>query len=481
MDTEKKWSGELGPIQLKRFKEALGGITRAGQSHRELSGVKGVSERSSGIFWSPFSPPSEEASKRLVALGDKFAWTVTKANLPTIIAEAEAITKELYTDAFLPTQDERITPEEDAERTAAHAANEAARKAASDDRAARIAARRAALLPNYPWVERKRTDESDHAWAGRNMRAGLAVKFPGISFRVTTDYNSARVRWELGPTYKQVKEFLAQFERWGYDTDGAPETEELKAKRIEHEAVTSIIGGLRYISESRDIPPEIYGEVGRMICTHLGKPFIDLQQGDIVEGSNDRLADFVYRTISATEWPHGSKIVRLKPWNEDWSALSAECYEKYGEGWAMESRRAELSQEHRDKLEALEAIDNAGRDPQQLWEIILASPVPGPALPAVASSSGIRVVHNLQHSGVELHFPGKPDALTLSRVKGSGWRWSRHGTCWYKKYSGAAWEEAHRIAGIEVPRVRSGSDPAGAMVQAEEDYRQDEIARAIGA
>lgn len=96
-----------------------------------------------------------------------------------------------------------------------------------------------------------------------------------------------------------------------------------------------------------------------------------------------------------------------------------------------------------------------------------------------ASNGNVSVRRNLQHDGVEIQFAAKPSVDTLTQLKGNGFRWSKFSKVWYKRYSESAWRVAHEIAGL--PVTGGSVDPAGAMVQANEDAGQDAIARAIGA
>lgn len=49
------------------------------------------------------------------------------------------------------------------------------------------------------------------------------------------------------------------------------------------------------------------------------------------------------------------------------------------------------------------------------------------------SSTGPSVSENHDKNGVEIRFPSKPEAAVIDRLKANGFRWSRHGSCWYHK------------------------------------------------
>ncbi len=67
-----------------------------------------------------------------------------------------------------------------------------------------------------------------------------------------------------------------------------------------------------------------------------------------------------------------------------------------------------------------------------------------------AVNSPIRVKINAEKQGIELYFPGKPDASVLEDLKANGWRWSRFNTCWYRKDTPDAREFASKFANITV-------------------------------
>lgn len=103
------------------------------------------------------------------------------------------------------------------------------------------------------------------------------------------------------------------------------------------------------------------------------------------------------------------------------------------------------------------------------------------AAPVVTGCATVR--YNREHDGVEIEFPAKPERSVIDACKNRGFRWSMRSKVWYHKFSALAWADACRIAGIdELPAPTSqSSDPAGSMVQAQEDAFQDAECARIGA
>jgi len=79
---------------------------------------------------------------------------------------------------------------------------------------------------------------------------------------------------------------------------------------------------------------------------------------------------------------------------------------------------------------------------------------------------------NVEKGGIELYFPGKPQAAVLDDLKASGFRWSRFNSCWYKLDNSIARRTASKYA--EVPQEEANQD--GALVEAQENAVFDNFA-----
>jgi hypothetical protein len=78
----------------------------------------------------------------------------------------------------------------------------------------------------------------------------------------------------------------------------------------------------------------------------------------------------------------------------------------------------------------------------------------GPTAPAATSVTGTtyKTGTGPRGDGIELHFKGKPDDATLSRVKGAGFRWSKFQKMWYATENSRTLKLARELAG-EVDEV----------------------------
>lgn len=135
-------------------------------------------------------------------------------------AEACAVTGDIYHTVAAPAPvaiAAPASPEYVALRSAARAAR---RVAVAAINAARVSSAQAAPAPAraqaddgnpYPYLIPTEGQRGGVA-AAKNIRLVLKNEFPGIKFRVTSDYSSVHVKWTDGPTSAQVDQALAPFD-----------------------------------------------------------------------------------------------------------------------------------------------------------------------------------------------------------------------------------------------------------------------------
>lgn len=480
----RKWTSIAGPIQTKKVEKALSGIMWEGRTTTTLSGIKGGEEHEfSGTMI--FGPARQEAHDTWNKIGEQYGWQITRENYTKIMATVETEMAELRKSR--PVNDERRTPEQDAARNQAHREAEAKHEAERNEKAAKAQALAADLRKLYPWAIRD-SNMRECVRAAANLKEELGRTFPGVTFSVRSEgYDSIRVGYEFGPTTKEVEalsqkyrnaKWDGQSDSWDYDHS------------VEGEAVGIVLGRVRFIGVNRQFPSHWYSKVGQMLAEVKGLAFTGLEMCNICgDDDRDRLSDHVHRLLFRTSFQSGAEIVGVTDDVAERCAFNEAMHTKYGDGWAMQSRRQELSLEDRAAVERYEAQDNApGSDVHAWCSLKLQMPTvrPGVLAPAslpATSQDGITVRYNREHNGVEIKFAAKPGPEVLSRIKrAGGWRYYSPTRVWYHKYTGEAWAWAHQFAGIPLAgSPESSSDPAGAMVQAQEDAQQDAVAAAIGA
>jgi hypothetical protein len=132
-----KWQNvSAGPRQVKDLRRAIGALLGEGRTRDEMTGVIGGEERVYSPM-SPMDPPRPEVAALDEAIREKYGHTVTRENVRAIIADYEAALPEARKSR--PVDDNRRTPEEDAEIRARAAGQAAAYQAERDAGAALLA------------------------------------------------------------------------------------------------------------------------------------------------------------------------------------------------------------------------------------------------------------------------------------------------------------------------------------------------------
>ena len=111
-----KASGDLGPVQAKRAREAIQALRSEGKTLIELTGVIG-GETSEWALNAPFGTVRPEVIEAERALAERFGGAVTPANYKELVGAALQAAKEAK--ATRTVVDKRITPEQDRQRAIA--------------------------------------------------------------------------------------------------------------------------------------------------------------------------------------------------------------------------------------------------------------------------------------------------------------------------------------------------------------------------
>ena len=311
--SDKKFSSTAGPRQTKSVSEALGKFSWRGKAVLELFGVIGGNESSHEVV-AFMAPQSDDYHASYDRIGEKYGWVITSDNYKAIVADVLAATAALV----LPVEDNRRTPEADAELTAANNANrdkwnaEAAAKVIETDKL------EAELRVKYPWAVAGDGKMSNAARAAKNLKIELTNAFPGIKFSVKSDQfsmgNSVDVKWTDGPTADEVREISRKysggtFNSWEdlYEYDNS----------AYGDAVERVLGNSKYIGEQRSVSPEIYEAVARMLTTQQGVAYDgDNTRHVFGDGDGETLGTHVYRIISANSIPLLGKLIGIENDND---------------------------------------------------------------------------------------------------------------------------------------------------------------------
>lgn len=468
----RKWAADTtnppGKIQVNAVNGALGKLRMAHNDRKEISGVIGGQEHTS-CFNELFGVHRrEDVAAVQKAIGEKYNWTVSKANAAQIRTEIEAALPELSRN--MPVVDNRITAEQDTE-------NQAERQKAEADRAEksrlagietdRIAAE---LRAKYPWALPADAMRGGPR-AAANCKSELVQKWPYARFSVRSDHNSMRVSWLNGPTEKQVREIVGKYQDGHFD--GMTDSHEYDRSNY-GTAVDRVLGRVTYTSVSRGYGEnhetmKIQNDVARWILALEEIPATEelwnCRLPRFENGSYMGATTAARQVMDATELPPGAKIVGVV-WNKE-----VEGGLNVPENWY----KLVLEVPERSAVQA-----DGGQDGQ-------------------AGTTGT-VRRNLELGGVEVSFPAKPEREIIDRLKANGFRWSMRSKVWYKKFSEGAWSVACLIAGVLANPEDESHGPACAQrlhgaaecdcgkadatasyAQAQEDAFLDRQAEAIGA
>ncbi len=406
-------TGDPETLTVKALKADVEQLTRAikdmiatAQHKRELRGTIGDqhSESTGGYhIYTPFSfntiaDPAGYQRDVDLFFHSLQAWTpepgtapqyrtITAEQIPGIIAQAAAIFNK-----HMPVEDLRTTPEqqaqEQAERAATRARNEAAAAERTRQQEAEAAAIRHAEEFKFLTPMTATPGKSAHAAGAANLKTELTRTFPGVAFKVVSSSFSMgddiRASWTDGPTGEAVRPIINRYQEGSFDgmTDSYTYT---------HSAFIDRFGGAKYTfgerSESKALIIKAAAELGHDIS-------------DAPETATP--GDGLYTFISGR-------------YDRD---TTQEIYRHARSMDATPSPEAPSPQQ---------AQDDAG------------TPAPG--------RYGATMTRNAEKNGIEIKFTSKPDTATLDTLKASGYRWSKFQKLWYAKESSRTTETARKICG----------------------------------
>lgn len=307
----RQWTSTAGPRQTKAVNEALGKFRWRSKTVRRLTGVIGVSEHAFESTLLFGGVPCDGAAEALHEIGDKYGWQVTRENC----RQLEADILEAAAKLEIAVVDERITPEQNAERNAAWAKADQERKEAAAKHAATVANLVAELREKYPWA--KGPDDgklSPQARAAANIKAELSRAFPGIKFSVRSEGfsmgDAVDVGWELGPTTQEVDALLGKYKRGSFD--GMTDSYDYDHSAF-GDAVDQVLGRSKYVHSSRRYPDGVMELLGKAICQARGKEYQGLDTRNVLgDSDSDWLSTHVHRMLAHASFPPGAVLTGVE-------------------------------------------------------------------------------------------------------------------------------------------------------------------------
>ncbi len=270
----KTWKFKLGEKEIsvkakkedaENFGRGLRSILSVPSMTKELDGIIGVTEgynrESSHVMQVlfgksdvPMTDP-EGYAKDVQEFTEALPVMFDASNMPEWSARAAAIIKK-----HMPVRDNRKTQAQYDADQAKYRQDEQEREEKRRQEKEIEATQAEEYLKLYPHlVPISKSGKSSHAAGSANIKAELERKFPGVTFSVKSDSfsggNSIDVKWQDGPTVKQVEEITGKY---SYGTfDGMTDIYNYDRDR----AFANTFGGAKYIHESRNETYEFYAEI----------------------------------------------------------------------------------------------------------------------------------------------------------------------------------------------------------------------------
>lgn len=428
--TQPKWTSTAGPIQTKAVKAALGDLTTEHKQFIQLDGIVGGPERSHS-YCSLFSQAKrDDVTAAETRIAEQFNYTITSENYKQIIAAVAAALPALKDNR--PIKDERRSPDEERLRLKQVDRENQEREKEQQAHNAEVVRIVDELNQRYPWAKTRDDSLSRQARAAANLRKELAIAFPNTKFSVRSDSasmtNSVNYRWTLGPTAKAVAAIADKYEYGRFDGMQDLAFNDTSAFG---EAVEKVLGRAKYVSGSREIPPDTHERVGRLLCEVQQVEF----QGNYTQhlfGQHDSrtLYDHVNELLAQTSFPPNAEITGIV----------------YSEGGEDEATKEYIPSGYQLTFSSPQQFCP---DPRH------DTPCPLPCEACAADGcdtptpTAVTVTENEERQGIELRFPGKPPQNVLDQLHdrtNGNWRYHRKGKFWYAKASDNTREFAQRLA-----------------------------------
>ena len=249
-------SGKKSEVQnlAGRIRDAV----ELNHSFKELTGVIGISERSSTMITlfgtEDFKIIDTESYNQEVTELLAMVEGAKPADFQAIIIKAKTIYAK-----HIPVIDKRRTPEQEKQRLDEYKANQEEQEKQANIKADKDNAEKERLLQEYPYLIIQDGKISDRVLAAKNIRIELARIFPGHKFSVVSKSfsmgNDINVAWDDGPTDEEVEKIISKYEEGSFN--GMEDIYEYN-----HSVFCDTFGGAKYVSGNRHVSPEKYHEIG---------------------------------------------------------------------------------------------------------------------------------------------------------------------------------------------------------------------------
>jgi hypothetical protein len=297
----------------------------------------------------------------------------------------------------------RKSPEErqaELDKAAKFKADMAAEDARKKEESAAMEIEKAKLLVEYPFLAIAGQYGSCNT-ASANIKALLCKKFPGTKFSVRSDKfsggDSIDVKWVDGPNQKSVDEIVNLFKGGSYDGMN-------DMYKYSKSAFTDLFGSSKYLSTNHSFSQEAISAL---------LPAIKATLETAIAENKDKLYQ-----IEGTLFHLGHDGYNISIWQEN------------EEGSLRHICRADGEERIASVILESTAVLNPPTAPAQEPQ-------------NATTTVGVTINRNIEHNGVELKFPGKPEESVLVWLKSHKFRWSSRQKLWYCRFSESVFSEVN--------------------------------------
>jgi hypothetical protein len=206
----------------KKAADAVAKVARTFDMQRELYGTLGGEERESLVTIFSFGvdePRNPEAVAIYDALGERHGWQITRENADAVARDFQLALSDCM--ETVPIDDQRTTPEQDAERDEKRREQQAGQQVIADAKADTVEQLAEALRKQYPDAIGPDSGKSSHARAAANLKRilqaqGLRVSVKSDSFSMGNSVRCKVLTPDLTP--ERRKEIAALCDLFTYGT-----------------------------------------------------------------------------------------------------------------------------------------------------------------------------------------------------------------------------------------------------------------------
>lgn len=154
------------------------------------------------------------------------------------------------------------------------------------------------------------TDEKGRVRGAKNIRKELAIAFPGVKFKITSESfangNSIHISWTDGPTVERVNGITGKYQEGTFD---GMQDLYVSNRDARSEALHTVLGSAKYVQESRSFSEPVRDAVAKIIRDEHNVA-ANAGVNPMVDG--EPLDRKVSRVLRDTNVPLGKRVIGVR-------------------------------------------------------------------------------------------------------------------------------------------------------------------------